>query len=525
MEINSLWNVDKGKGIMKRSEDFTGSGEKLKSGSMKFIISRQNEKQLHDKSLYLSLVRFGVLGCIIGMLAACANNAPRQQQIPIAQEVAHYKANARSYYTPPGPPEDPWGPYIREASARFDVPEIWIRAVMQQESGGSLYHNGQLVTSGPGAMGLMQLMPPTYDEMKIAYNLGDDAYDPHDNIMAGTAYIRQMYDIYGSPGFLAAYNGGPGRLDDFLTHNRTLPLETRRYVASIGPQIQGIKPNRQSQADLMVEGHENGMGVSAVQYAAATQAGFQRMALSPQAQAVQNAWQNRQTTETLNQASLNGTSSATTDSLNRQSLQGAGSAATQVAMASPLPSQPAVSTYPVKWKNFDTHPVASSTAPSVVTRQDVKSAWLARGYQSTQAPAMQSRPMPVQVASAPAALPSRSERKQYYRPISYQFPAAVATVNYNRKRGMDLTKKENESSLSGNWGIQVGAFASSSQAKNAIGIAKNRASLFSGKQQVQVVQKGKSKIYRARVTGLSLNAAQMACKKLTACIMVKPSNS
>lgn len=151
--------------------------------------------------------------------------------------------------------------------------------------------------------------------------------------------------------FLAAYNGAR-RLDDFLTHNRKLPLENRRYVASIGPQIQGIKPNRQSQADLMVEGHENGMGVNAVQYAAATQAGFQRMALSPQAQAVQNAWQNRQTTETLNQASLNGTSSATTDSLNRQSLQGAGSAATQVAMASPLPSQPAVSTYPVKWKNL-----------------------------------------------------------------------------------------------------------------------------------------------------------------------------
>lgn len=59
------------------------------------------------------MVRFGVLGCIIGMLAACANNAPRQQQIPIAQEVAHYKANARSYYTPPWPPEDPWGHIFR----------------------------------------------------------------------------------------------------------------------------------------------------------------------------------------------------------------------------------------------------------------------------------------------------------------------------------------------------------------------------------------------------------------------------
>src|SRR5271167_4700617 len=40
------------------------------------------------------------------------------------------------YYPPPGPPEDPWGPYVREASARFVVPGRWVRAVMHQESGG-----------------------------------------------------------------------------------------------------------------------------------------------------------------------------------------------------------------------------------------------------------------------------------------------------------------------------------------------------------------------------------------------------
>ena len=58
-----------------------------------------------------------------------------------------------------------------------------------------------------------------------------------------------MYDIYGFPGFLAAYNAGPGRLDDYLTRNRPLPDETRNYVRKIAPYIVGITPNRPSAAD------------------------------------------------------------------------------------------------------------------------------------------------------------------------------------------------------------------------------------------------------------------------------------
>ena len=194
------------------------------------------------------------------MLAACATTSP-QTSLPVAQEAANYQSHARAYYAPPGPADDPWGPYIDEASHRFDVPDIWIRSVMHQESGGHEFIGGQLVTSAPGAMGLMQLMPPTYDDMRAQYGLGGDPFEPHDNIMAGTAYIRQMYEIYGSPGFLAAYNTGPGRLDDFLTRNRALPHETRQYVAIIGPQIAGIYPNSRSQADLMVAGHQTGGGV------------------------------------------------------------------------------------------------------------------------------------------------------------------------------------------------------------------------------------------------------------------------
>ena len=97
---------------------------------------------------------------------------------------------------------------------RFQIPEGWVRAVMQQESGGKLYGaDGSLITSSAGAMGLMQVMPQTFDVLQQRYRLGSDPYEPRTNILAGAAYIREMYDRYGAPNFLAAYNAGPDRLE------------------------------------------------------------------------------------------------------------------------------------------------------------------------------------------------------------------------------------------------------------------------------------------------------------------------
>jgi cell division septation protein DedD len=183
---------------------------------------------------------------LLAAVAACSGHAPPIDQ---SQEAARYQAIARGDYHPPGPPEDPWGPYVSEAAGRFDVPERWIREVMRVESGGEMYQNGQLITSRVGAMGLMQVMPETYDELRGRYGLDADAYDPHNNVLAGAAYLREMYDIYGSPGFLAAYNAGPKRLDDYLANLRPLPDETRHYVASIGPYIQDAFPANRSAAE------------------------------------------------------------------------------------------------------------------------------------------------------------------------------------------------------------------------------------------------------------------------------------
>lgn len=128
-----------------------------------------------------------------------------------------------------------WQPYVDEASARFGVPVSWIEAVMRAESRGRTTMNGRPIRSSAGAMGLMQLMPATWAEMRARLGLGSDPDNPRDNILAGTFYLRLMYDRFGYPGLFAAYNAGPGRYAAHLAGRRALPAETVRYLASTAP--------------------------------------------------------------------------------------------------------------------------------------------------------------------------------------------------------------------------------------------------------------------------------------------------
>ena len=130
-------------------------------------------------------------------------------------------------------PADRWSDHIADASARFGVPEAWIRRVMEAESGGRTQLNGRPIVSHAGAMGLMQLMPGTWREMRALLGLGADPHDPRDNILAGAFYLRIMYDRFGYPGLFAAYNAGPRRYADHLATGRRLPRETIAYVAAV----------------------------------------------------------------------------------------------------------------------------------------------------------------------------------------------------------------------------------------------------------------------------------------------------
>ncbi|TCU54703.1 transglycosylase-like protein with SLT domain [Novosphingobium sp. PhB57] len=133
-----------------------------------------------------------------------------------------------------------WHAEIAEASQRFGIPEVWIEQVMSAESRGRTTLDGHPIRSVAGAMGLMQLMPGTWAEMRARLGLGGDPDAPRDNILAGTAYLREMYDRFGYPGLFAAYNAGPRRYAAALASGRRLPAETRAYLASVAGGVAGM---------------------------------------------------------------------------------------------------------------------------------------------------------------------------------------------------------------------------------------------------------------------------------------------
>lgn len=129
--------------------------------------------------------------------------------------------------------DHPFAAHIAEAAQRFGIPEGWIIAVMGAESAGDTR-----AISHAGAMGLMQVMPSTWEYLRVRYRLGSDPFDPRENILAGAAYLREMYDRYGTiPAMLAAYNAGPDRYDEYLATGRSPPAETRAYVDRLLPAL------------------------------------------------------------------------------------------------------------------------------------------------------------------------------------------------------------------------------------------------------------------------------------------------
>lgn len=136
-------------------------------------------------------------------------------------------------FTAQGRETERWRGIAAEAADRFGLPVEWVMRVIEAESAGRTELGGRPTTSHAGAMGLMQIMPGTWASLRAQYGLGSDPHDPSDNIVAGTAYLRAMYDRFGYPGLFGAYNAGPGRYGEYVTEGRPLPRETRDYMAKI----------------------------------------------------------------------------------------------------------------------------------------------------------------------------------------------------------------------------------------------------------------------------------------------------
>ena len=415
-----------------------------------------------------ALLRVGILS----LLSACATHSTSPQLVDESQEAARYAAHAAGDYTPPGPPDDPWGPFITQASQRFDVPDRWIREVMRVESGGNEYINGELTTSPVGAMGLMQVMPETYDELKLRYGLGEDAYDPQNNILAGSAYIREMYDLYGAPAFLAAYNAGPGRVDDYMLHHRPLPQETRRYLAMIAPYIQETWPLSRSAADEFAMNLPGGFDYVPVPHYPHNPRGYaapavvmaeHRIGIHPYvAHAAREPFYARAQPGSWRHA------------MHARVMYAMHAHATYAMRARPM--------------------YASLRRPSRASH-----AWSPPGYPNT-----------VRVRNAMAT----SHGGGGFRLVSQAMAESLA---FGRSGGS-----------SAHWGVQVGAFGSHDSARAAAEAVRGTAHGALGKARsvVGTVHEPRATLYRARLTGLSHGAAVQACERLihghSRCMVLSP---
>ena len=396
--------------------------------------------------------RFLVLGLLLAVLSACADGSGRHANGPFY--------NRPDSTSPPGPPGDPWGPWIRDASRRFDVPDLWIREVMRQESGGR-----PGATSRVGAMGLMQVMPGTYRELAQRYNLGPDPYHPYDNLQAGAAYIREMYQLYGSPAFLAAYNAGPRRLEDYLWGGRGLPDETRNYVARVGPRITSTAPARRAPREVY----------AAADIGTSIPRGPRRM------------------------------DSSTLVALNQQHSPAPTMQVAQAAAPAPVTQGGTQVASLGNVVRMDPIPDGSTFTPAERRRAGLDTG------RSNLATAPVARPAPRQ---APAAVPSRGLGLISSAQAAPASPSALG-------RGGSVPPP----SGGGNgWSVSLGRFASENLARSAASSARSSVG-GSGQAEVVRVAQDNNAAFTARVKGLTRAQAEQACQRARParnCTLVAP---
>ncbi len=428
-----------------------------------------NRCSTHDMSRRVRLI---VSLALLAILAACGSSQTHRT----------VQYNPSRYYPPPGPASDPWGPYIHEASGRFGVPENWVRRVMRQESGGQ-----EDVISWAGAMGLMQVMPVTYDGLRARYSLGDDPFDPHNNILAGTAYLREMYDRFGSPGFLAAYNAGPNRLDRYLTSGAPLPTETVNYVASIAPLL---GPETPMSGPLAV--YAGGAAVRQAIYRP-TPAGC-----DPDA-----AYDPAQPCVPIRPAPMVQTAAATPAPYTVTDCD-------PDAAYDPTRRCAPIRTAPVQV-------VSSPPAPYAATDCDPDAAYDPTRHCVPVQLAPMAAPVEAPVVAQPLAPPVAPPPVRYARearPLQERMAQPVAFA---------------AGPAPGHWMIQVGAFATLSTAEGAVARAGDASPDLLERTKIELnaaVPMGNRVAYRTLLAGMSAQAARAACGRLSArgiaCITVPP---
>ncbi|KAB0672293.1 lytic transglycosylase domain-containing protein [Oryzomonas sagensis] len=151
--------------------------------------------------------------------ATAGQTSYRGAESSAEQPAAVYQATSS---TPLGSDKEWLEPIIAKASRRYGVETGLIKAVIKAES-----NFNPTAVSSAGARGLMQLMPGTARSLGV-----NDAFDPEQNVMAGTRFLRDLLDRYNGnvDSALAAYNWGPGNVD---RRPDRMPRETQNYLVRV----------------------------------------------------------------------------------------------------------------------------------------------------------------------------------------------------------------------------------------------------------------------------------------------------
>jgi len=347
-------------------------------------------------------------------------------------------------------------------------------------------------------------MPATYEELRVRHGLGDDPYDPHNNVLAGTAYMREMYDRYGSPGFLAAYNAGPDRVDDYLAGRGRLPDETVNYLAAITPNLGTSVPR--SGPFAVYASARSGRGSRYAPTIASLAAGCDLNA----------AYNPNRPCTTLERASTQPapiqTASAPQPGGNGCDLNAAfdpNHPCTSTGQTSPSPTatrQPSV------------QPPSSPVLLASAADCDPDAAYNPNRPCSAAA-SVASRPRTPTAHSIPAAIPA-----SFYDPTPRPKPTPPAAHTGSSSFAA--------ASPTGSWGIQIGAFKSPSLARVVAEGARAQApaQLRSATLELPPTAPfGNMVLYRARLVHLSESAASAACTHLNhhqlPCVVVRPNGS
>ena len=336
----------------------------------------------------------------------------------------------------------------------------------------------QAAKSRVGAIGVMQVMPATYEELRVRYQLGDDPYEPRNNILAGTAYIREMYDRFGAPGFLAAYNAGPDRVNDYLAGRARLPDETVNYVAAITPNLGADVPRS---------------GPFAV-YASARSGRAQRPTVASLAAGCDmNAAYNPDHPCTYLMQAAAQPATIQTASLPQT---GAGGCDLNAAY------------------NPD-HPCTAGPQPAAGVQL------ASAGSCDPSAAYNPNRPCHLATGSRGTQSPARAQQVAVATPASYYQPA----------KSSPPSRSNHAAGSGGDWAIQVGAFANPGLARAVAEGARAQApdQLRSAALALQPTAPfGGKVLYRARLVHLSASAATNACARLNhrqlPCVVVRPNS-